>query len=190
MRFCLRCSSRLPVTMRADASFCSTRCRVAAHRAAPVDTPHGLPVELIVRDRWVRYTRAKVPISSWGSSASSMNSSTWSDFASADASTAGVGLGFVLNGDGVVCLDIDHCLVDGVLSDEAQHIVDRCRNTYIEVSPSGDGLHVWGMASLDFTGRKFGGVEVYGDRRYMTVTGNRFGRARRLASIGAVIAEL
>jgi len=45
--------------------------------------------------------------------------------------------------------------------------------TYVEVSPSGDGLHVWGFATVD-KGRRSGGVEVYGSGRYITITGKRW----------------
>ena len=66
-------------------------------------------------------------------------------------SSAGVGPGFVLNGDGIVCIDLDHCLTGRVLEPWAADILAACPGTYIEVSPSGDGLHIWGRA-LDFDG--------------------------------------
>jgi primase-polymerase (primpol)-like protein len=46
-------------------------------------------------------------------------------------------------------------------------------STYVEVSPSGSGLHVWGFADL-VQGRRTGDVEIYGAGRYITVTGRRF----------------
>jgi primase-polymerase (primpol)-like protein len=86
----------------------------------------------------------------------------------------GDGLGFVLNGDGIVCIDLDHCF-DGVPSVQAQAVLDLFPDTYVEVSPSGTGLHIWGFAPL-LKGRRFTlnglSVEVYPSGRYMTVTGN------------------
>lgn len=167
---------------RAGARFCSSRCRVGSHRAAP-------PPELVALPRWVRH-RAKRPITAWGSSASSTDPRTWSTFDRAAASSHGDGLGFVLAADGIACIDLDHCIVDGVLTSQAQAVVDACRGTYIEVSPSGTGLHIFGLAEVG-RGRIGGWFEVYDRGRYMTVTGRRWRRAPlRLADISAAIAAL
>jgi hypothetical protein len=170
MRSCSRCATRLSPLARIDARFCSTRCRVAAHRAKPAPT---FPVELEDADRWIRYSPTKVPLTVDGRAASSTDASTWSSHAEAMGSSVGAGPGFVLNGDGIVCIDLDHCLVDGVLEPWAQEIVDMVPATYIEVSPSGDGLHVWGRGELA-RGRRIGVdggfVEAYATARYLTVT--------------------
>ena len=100
------------------------------------------------------------------------------------------GVGFVLNGDGVACIDLDDCLHDGVLDDWAADIVARCPRTYIEISPSGRGLHIFGYATVG-KGRNLGGVEVYDRGRYICVTGQRFGDfPRRLSDISAAVAAL
>lgn len=108
-----------------------------------------------------------------GLSASSTNPNTWTGYQTANNSTVGDGLGFVLNGDGIICIDLDHCY-DGKPNDEAQALIDSLPNTYIEVSPSGTGLHVWGYATLE-KGRRFSrnglSVEIYPNGRYITVTG-------------------
>lgn len=186
MRTCHHCSSQLSVRVRADARYCSTRCRVAAHRQA--HTIPALPTELTSRDRWLRYTPNKVPITAWGTTASSANSLTWTDYETAAASLHGVGVGFVLNGDGIVCIDVDDCYVDDKLEPWAVDLVRRCGNTYIERSPSGNGLHIWGRARLPYRGRRFERVEVYGDVRYLTVTGDSLTNSRRLGSLTKVIA--
>jgi primase-polymerase (primpol)-like protein len=93
----------------------------------------------------------------------------------------GDGLGFVLNGDGLVCVDLDDCVVDGVVSGAAQALIDSLPKTFVEFSPSGRGLHIWGFGVIA-AGRKFQRdglkIEVYGDGRYLTVTGNVLVRAR------------
>ena len=133
-----------------------------------------------------------MPLTVDGDAASSTNPATWAPFSLAAASTAGVGLGFALNGDGVVCVDIDHCLVDGIPTSDTQRLLDMIPDTYVEVSPSGDGLHVWGFASLS---EWAGGVKIclagvavefYRDRRYLTVTGKSLSSTRRLADLSGV----
>ena len=82
-------------------------------------------------------------------------------------------MGFVL-GAGFACLDIDHCLWDdGTPDARAQVILAETAGAYVEVSPSGDGLHVWGRAP-ERKGRKTPGFEVYSVGRFMTVTGRVF----------------
>lgn len=146
--------------------FCGTKCRVKSHRG------HHIPVELRELPRWIRH-RNKVPMTAKGLSASSTNPMTWTDYQTASASTVGDGLGFVLNGDGIVCIDLDHCY-DGKPSAEAQALIDSLPDTYIEVSPSGTGLHIWGYAVLE-KGHRFNrnglSVEIYPKGRYITVTG-------------------
>lgn len=179
----------MPVLARSHARFCSGRCRVAAHRAR-----RQVPAEMRSRDRWVRRTVKKVPVTAKGRPASSTDSATWCSYRDALRSTAGAGVGFVLNGDGIACLDLDHCLVDGKPAAWAQRILDRVPATYVEVSPSGDGLHVFGFAKVG-RGRRLrvdgGQVEVYDRGRYIAVTRERFnGSPSRLADISEVIASL
>jgi primase-polymerase (primpol)-like protein len=141
----------------------------------------------------VRYSARKVPLTTAGRAASSTDPATWADHATVRDSDAGVGAGFVLNGDGIACIDLDHCLDDGELAAWAAEILASLPPTYTEVSPSGTGLHVWGLATVG-TGRKIRRdgtcVEVYDRARYVTVTGRRYGAARSLADIGEVAASL
>jgi len=166
----------------AHVRWCSGRCRVAAHRAGP-----AIPAALLKRDRWIRYTEAKVPLQVDGRPASSTDPGTWASWAEATASSVGVGVGFVLNGDGLVCMDLDHALEGGVLLPWAADVLEGVPSTWTEISPSGTGLHVWGWGEVD-RGRRFpvpgGTVELYGTARYMTVTGRLFpGSGRRLARL-------
>jgi primase-polymerase (primpol)-like protein len=94
----------------------------------------------------------------------------------AKASTVGAGLGFVL-GDGVGCIDLDHCLVNGVPTDAATEVLAAYPGNYVEVSPSGDGLHIWGSAEPEPGTRRVEdglSVERYSTGRYITVTGSVF----------------
>lgn len=148
---------------------------------------------MTTKARWVLH-RKKVPFTPFGAFASVSRPDSWRDYATAKAALADKrahqdGVGFVLNGDGIACLDLDDCLHDGVLADWAQEIVDRCPRTYIEISPSGHGLHIFGYATVG-KGR-IGQVEVYDRGRYICITGRRFGSfPRRLADISAVVASV
>ncbi|WP_125262328.1 bifunctional DNA primase/polymerase [Streptomyces alboflavus] len=192
-RRCEHCDEPMPITARSHARFCKPACRAAAHRAS-----RAIPAELTARPRWVRRTARKVPVTVGGCAASSTDPASWSTYRDAARSTAGAGLGFVLDGDGLVCLDLDHCLdAEGTVAGWARNILDMAADsTWVEVSPSGDGLHVWGHGQLpDDAGRRLqlgdGTVELYSTGRYIAVTGRTFGDTpQRLGDLQHVIDSL
>lgn len=102
------------------------------------------------------------------------DTSTWASFDEARSTRKGDGIGFVLNGDGVVCIDLDDCVTDGVINPKAQTLIDSLPKTFVEISPSGNGVHVWGLGHVAH-GRRFERnglkIEVYGEGRYLTVSG-------------------
>ena len=111
--------------------------------------------------------------------ASATDPSTWrnptSVFAAIHADTTGtlIGIGYVLHGDGTVCIDLDDVVDEhGYISPEAQQILDRFPNTYAEYSLSGRGIHIWLRTSkpLPADGRRKGNVEIYQDKRYIAIT--------------------
>lgn len=165
---CVRCSGPVALLARGDSRYCSTRCRVASHRSLPAQTLRDIP-------RWVRWSADKVPLRVTGGNASSTDPGSWVSWEVASSSSVGVGVGFVLSpADSIVCVDIDHCLDSrGRLESWARDLLDKMPSTYVEVSPSGSGLHVWGVADF-MSGRRTGDVEIYGAGRYITVTGQRF----------------
>jgi primase-polymerase (primpol)-like protein len=153
-----------------------------------------VPDELLVEDRWIRRSPTKVPLTVSGRPASSTNPATWTSHDRAARSSVGVGLGFVLDGDGIACIDLDHCFNGGELSSAAHRVLSWCPPTWMEISPSGDGLHIWGTSSIDFTGYKTSvagsPVEVYSSLRYLTVTGIPFGPHRSLANLDSLIRRM
>ncbi|WP_406337363.1 DNA primase [Streptomyces sp. NBC_00649] len=190
-RRCEHCREHLGARHAHNARFCSGRCRTAACRKR-----RSIPAELTQRPRWIRRSVHKVPLTVDRRPASSTGPATWSRYRDAVKSTAGTGLGFVLDGDGVVCLDLDHCLDDqGEALPWAQRILDAAGPTWIERSVSGGGLHVWGMGVLA-RGRRItvdggGSVELYGDGRYIAITGCTFGGSpQRLGDLQQVIDAL
>lgn len=99
------------------------------------------------------------------------------------------GIGFILEKSlGIVCIDLDHCIDDqGNVTPFAAGIlktIDHSGGTYVEYSPSHTGLHIWGYGELP-SGKESGirakrkaegvDIEIYQDKRYMTVTGEPYG---------------
>lgn len=172
MRQCKQCSTSI-IAKNAQAEFCSTRCRVANHRKRK---NCQIPSQMLEKTRWVRWDETKRPITAAGTPASSINPSTWASHADVTASNVGRGIGFVL-GHGIGCIDLDHCLIDGIPTPATQQILDKYPGNYIETSPSGDGLHIWGLLpEQPGTKRIENGVniETYSVGRYITITNNVF----------------
>lgn len=158
---------------RKGAKFCTSKCRVYAHRAAKRPP---FPESMTSCDRWVRRAADKRPLTVAGKAASSTDPHTWSTFDEARNSGAGVGLGFVL-GDGIGCIDLDHCFDGGKLTDWAAEYVAGITEPIIfaEVSQSGDGVHVF-IEAPEAPGRKIRdgrNIERYTAGRYIAVTGDR-----------------
>jgi AAA domain len=111
---------------------------------------------------------------------------TWEAFETASAKvsanhSAFAGVGYLLNPPhGVVAIDLDNCVSDGLAEPWAQEIVNDLAS-YTEVSPSGKGLHIFVQGSIDsdFTNHEIG-IEVYGGQapRFLTVTGQVYGELR------------
>lgn len=127
----------------------------------------------------------KVPYQPNGKPASSTDPETWSDYNTVmKVIDKFDGIGFVLTKDDpYVVIDFDHCKRKGVkgpirsikdLIPEVAKVV-RMLNGYVEVSPSGEGIHIWikGSPPKDAPKKSPGIIEIYSHGRYMTVTGNR-----------------
>ena len=92
-----------------------------------------------------------------------------------------VGIGYEFSeNDGIVGIDIDHCLQDGeIFYPDIAELVSST-TSYAEISPSGNGLHIYVLGKWDNDrGNKQKlndgmAIEVYFEKRYFTVTGNAF----------------
>ena len=174
-RSCLECHVRLPLTLASRAKFCSAACKQRAYRRR---SRRGLPAEMTARPRWVRHDAAKMPMTLFGGPASVVDSRTWTTYEKAAASSVGTGLGIVL-GDGLGCLDLDHCIEGGRLAPWAAEVLDewRDRAVFIEVSMSGTGLHLF-VPMAEGPGRRIRdgerNIEIYSRARYIAVTGRRW----------------
>ncbi len=113
----------------------------------------GLPRALVNQhEDWVRFEVAKSAYERFGA---------W-------------GVGTLLTGDGLVVVDIDKCVHGGVVDPQAKEVLTMLNVRYAEYSPSGSGLHGWGLLNGTYSTRPvLAGLEVelYTQKRFMTVTG-------------------
>jgi putative DNA primase/helicase len=151
----------------------------------------GVPTALRQCDQWivwkaVEMTKSdgskkttKVPYHPMtGEKASSKKSSSWSSFDTVvEAYLFGeefAGIGFVFSSeDDFVGIDLDSCFdEDGKLKTEAENTV-LLLDSYTEVSPSGNGLHIICRGGLPGSGHcdHKKGREIYSERRFFTITG-------------------
>lgn len=142
----------------------------------------------LLRDkpRWVLWkleTRGskptKIPKQPSGSNASATDENTWSTFdevcAALDKNPSSFsGIGFVLNGDGIVGIDYDKCVVEGEISAEVLEAIEEF-HSYTEFSPSETGLHTFVIGQLpEQSNNRKGKFEVYETGRFFTVTGEHY----------------
>jgi len=140
----------------------------------------NIPSELKDLDRWVVWREGKIPYDAKyvNSRASSTNPDTWASFDQATTAyeecDQALGIGFVLNGDGLCGIDIDHCIHDAEIDPAALQLLDHLGTSYISISPSGTGLRAFGYATPLLQGVKgtYEGlaVELYSNQRYLTIT--------------------
>ena len=153
--------------------------------------------ELIQRDQFVNYIMeqkgerfTKPPTDANGYKINAQDSNNWRSFE--DAYKASDQIGFVLTDDDpFLFLDLDHVLKDGKLCGWAEELVAKLPVTYIEISPSGDGLHMLYKLSdtpeLKTNKRTFDdgtALEVYFNKRYFTLTGNVY-QATAIATVNS-----
>ncbi len=94
-----------------------------------------------------------------------------------------------LNHGGVVCVDLDNCLVDGKPNADAAEILDRLDGAYVEVSQSGKGLHFFFVDEYadNITRCRSKRLELYVDKRFIALTGNTFKPAGKFVKPGVAV---
>jgi primase-polymerase (primpol)-like protein len=156
--------------------------------------PDNIPARLRHLKQWVgwdyeldnaRWT--KVPKALAGHRASSTNPRHWSSFDDVLAryqSGCGAGIGFITTrDDGYTLIDCDHVidLTSGAVAPWAWELVQaahRERGTYVEVSVSRSGLHIFVRGKRVFDGIKKPvgtdqALEIYTHSRFFTMSGWR-----------------
>jgi putative DNA primase/helicase len=154
-----------------------------------------VPAVMKAKRQWVRWRletvngkRTKIPYQVNGEKASSSDPSTWTDYRTAVTGAIinheqGVGFMFA---DGFAGIDLDGCRnpKTGETKPWADDIIQSLDNVYVEVSPSGTGLHIFVLGKVPAADKKFNlnpaigygkaAIEIYDERRYFTVTGNSY----------------
>lgn len=122
----------------------------------------------------------KVPYNPYSNERASVNdTSTFSDF---DLAVSKLdiydGIGIKVDGK-LIAIDLDHCIENEKLSSWAEEIISHFKNTYIEISPSGNGLRIVLLNSNGFLYDKEnyyikkGNVEVYvSDEQFIKMSSN------------------
>lgn len=128
-------------------------------------------MELKNRNQWA-ISNNKAPFQINGEMASSTDKSTWTSFENVINKSDQVGF-FLSKHDPYTVIDLDNCIKDGVISDEAKTIVELL-NSYTEISQSGTGLHIFVKAKKPGNRSKNTkkGFEMYDKERFMVMTGN------------------
>ena len=148
-----------------------------------------LPDEIKQEKRFVLWTNQKKPIipksvesKDGGIGASSVDSSTWDTYENAikylsiaqkQNDNDIIGIGFVL-GDGFCAVDIDHYKEKSGGIYVVKEFQDKLK-TYLELSKSNDGYHfLFKCNDMSFLHKnKKNGIEIYCDKRYIALTGNK-----------------
>jgi hypothetical protein len=165
---------------------------------------------LIERHQWCVWRWTQKPDGKWQKPpfqakqpdrhASTTDPSTWADYPTALAAVqAGYadGLSYVLTKDDPFgAIDLDHCR-DKLCSIDvwAQNFMQAAVNTYQEVTPSGEGMRIWGFVDGDPLSRKFT-LEIDGKKiaaelfrrtnKALTITGYRLNTVQQLTNIDKV----
>src|SRR5262245_10730410 len=179
------------------------------HQCNLVKLPMAL-VPLIERPHWCVWKWTQKPDGKWQKPpfmatqpdrhASTNDADTWTDYPTALAAVqAGHadGLSYILTKDDPFgAIDLDHCRNKLCSIDVwAQNFMQAAINTYQEVTPSGEGVRIWGFVDGDPLSRKFT-LEIDGKQiaaelfrrtnKALTITGYRLNTVHALAHIDKV----
>ncbi|MBV9454794.1 MAG: hypothetical protein JOZ19_11855 [Rubrobacter sp.] len=151
-------------------------------------TLEEIPNELAERNQFVvwRWEKrngksTKVPYSSSSHKrADTTDPNTWGSFRTALRTVRRnpkhyAGLGFVFSiDDQFAAIDLDHCRdpETGAISEWAVEGLKAFRGAYIEISPSGTGLHIICRGHAPNRNNRRDGIEAYSSQRFFTLTGN------------------
>src|SRR5262245_48676653 len=167
---------------------------------------------LIERKQWAVWRWTQKPDGSWQKPpfiathpdrhVSTSDPNTWSDYSTAVATVQAKqadGISYILTKDdpfGAVDLDHCRCLVTHSIDVWAQNYLQAAVNTYQEITPSGEGVRIWGFTDGNPLNRKFalkiGGKDIAAElfrktNKALTITGYTLDPAiRELSNIDKV----
>ncbi len=139
-----------------------------------------LPEEMKKLKRFVGWRKeelngkvAKLPFSLIDGKANDWNQlERWITFN--EAKTMNATLGFVLvEEDRIICIDLDNAIQEGKLTPMAKEVVENFSGTYMEVSQSGRGIHIFVKGTIPKNlNLSSQGIEMYKNNRYIALTGD------------------
>lgn len=156
-----------------------------------VDLYSNIPAELRLLPNWVLWKYlpkkgsdkpVKMPFQPNGILAKVNNPSTWVTFDEAfNAFQMGgyEGLGFVFTNTEYAGIDLDDAHGDALIIEHQLKIFNEF-DSYSEVSPSGNGLHIIVKGSVP-RGKRRSNVEIYSTSRFFTMTGNVYSNRNTIA---------
>lgn len=101
-------------------------------------------------------------------------------------------LGFAVTPEtGIVFIDLDHVIdpKTGIIAPQAMEIIEKV-NSYVELSQSGAGLHIYAKGKKLFPGCKKDFIEIYDQGRFSCITNRPYGIVRPMREATAEIAEI
>lgn len=154
-----------------------------------------VPDEMKARPNWVAVKTwwneakgrvEKRPINcNTGDYAESDNPATWTSFENAlkyARENGATTVAYALDGkDKIACIDLDHCYREGEQpSAFVDEILSKCGKTYVELSLSDNGLHIFGKTDgMDLRSfSKDGDLEFYQKEHFIAMTGKGAGYSR------------
>ena len=147
----------------------------------------AIPQELKALPNWICWKAVpdelrgkikKVPVNPrTGGGAMSNNPDTWTDFDTAlNVSGQYSGIGFMFGNCEYFGVDIDGASEElNAYRNGGENIISEFINTlqsYVEISQSGNGIHIICKGKLPKGGRRKGNVEMYETGRFFVMTGN------------------
>jgi hypothetical protein len=166
---------------------------------------------LVERPQWAIWRWTQRPDGSWQKPpfiaaqpewhASTKDPNTWTDYGAALAAVQaghGDGLSYILTeNDPFATIDLDHCRDADTHSIDvwAQNFLDVGRHSYSEVTPSGTGCRIWGLAdgatlnkkfTLEIDGKPIAAELFRHTNKALTITGYRLDTIRELTNIDKV----
>lgn len=155
---------------------------------SPIIETYGAQKRFIA---WKLETRkgktTKLPYQLNGKLASSTDPTTWATYDEIKAKSDKVGI--VLHDSHLLVIDLDHILDDGgkVRHAKREQIIELLKrsNTFIELSQSKSGLHIYLALTepITLTKNKSEPIEAYVSGRYIATTGESFGKVRPIRTI-------
>jgi len=150
---------------------------------------NNIPKELMEKEQWLAYKKiprqnpngeikiSKIPYSALTLSAKSWNAKE--NLASFNKALSVLvhhdfdGLAFALTEDDpYVCIDLDHCVKDGELSVFAKSIMRTFEGSYMELSGSLEGVHIFLKGKVPSNlNQQTKGIEIYHSNRCIAMTG-------------------